>query len=152
MSTLLRPSRRGHWALAILGGVIVLLGLVLLAGGAWLAALGGSWYYAPAGLAMLIAGVLLFRGRNAGAWWFAAVVVATLLWTWWESGSDYWRWVPRLGLIVGLAFVLALLLPSSSARCRAPSRAAWLADWQWCLWWPLRWPSCRSESPRPRVH
>lgn len=111
MSTLLRPSRRGHWALAILGGVIVLLGLVLLAGGAWLAALGGSWYYAPAGLAMLIAGVLLFRGRNAGAWWFAAVVAATLLWTWWESGSDYWRWVPRLGLIVGLAFVLALLLP-----------------------------------------
>lgn len=111
MSTLLRPSRRGHWALAILGGVIVLLGLVLLAGGAWLATLGGSWYYAPAGLAMLIAGVLLFRGRNAGAWWFAAVVAATLLWTWWESGSDYWRWVPRLGLIVGLAFVLALLLP-----------------------------------------
>ena len=40
MSTLLRPSRRGHWALAILGGVIVLLGLVLLAGGAWLATLG----------------------------------------------------------------------------------------------------------------
>ncbi|MCE4509587.1 PQQ-binding-like beta-propeller repeat protein, partial [Xanthomonas hortorum pv. vitians] len=38
-------------------------------------------------------------------------MVASLLWTWWESGSDYWRWVPRAGLIVGLAFVLALLLP-----------------------------------------
>lgn len=88
-----------------------MLGAVLLAGGVWLAALGGSWYYAPAGAAMLVAGVLLFRGRNAGAWWFAAVVLASLLWTWWESGSDYWRWVPRAGLIVGLAFVLALLLP-----------------------------------------
>lgn len=88
-----------------------MLGAVLLAGGVWLAALDGSWYYAPAGAAMLIAGVLLFRGRNAGAWWFAAVVAGSLLWTWWESGSDYWRWVPRLGLIVGLAFVLALLLP-----------------------------------------
>ncbi|MBB5769635.1 membrane-bound PQQ-dependent dehydrogenase, glucose/quinate/shikimate family [Xanthomonas euroxanthea] len=111
MTTLHRPSRRGHWALATLGGVIGVLGTVLLTGGVWLAALGGSWYYAPAGAALLIAGVLLFRGRNAGAWWFAAVVAASLLWTWWESGSDYWRWVPRLGLIVGLAFVLALLLP-----------------------------------------
>ncbi|MBB4771200.1 membrane-bound PQQ-dependent dehydrogenase, glucose/quinate/shikimate family [Xanthomonas sp. LMG 8993] len=111
MTTLHRPSRRGHWALATLGGVIGVLGAVLLAGGVWLAALGGSWYYAPVGVALLIAGVLLFRGRNAGAWWFAAVVAATLPWTWWESGSDYWRWVPRLGLIVGLAFVLALLLP-----------------------------------------
>ncbi|CAD1790625.1 membrane-bound PQQ-dependent dehydrogenase, glucose/quinate/shikimate family [Xanthomonas euroxanthea] len=111
MTTLHRPSRRGHWALATLGGVIGVLGTVLLTGGMWLAALGGSWYYAPAGAALLIAGVLLFRGRNAGAWWFAAVVAASLLWTWWESGSDYWRWVPRLGLIVGLAFVLALLLP-----------------------------------------
>ncbi|CAG2088375.1 membrane-bound PQQ-dependent dehydrogenase, glucose/quinate/shikimate family [Xanthomonas euroxanthea] len=111
MTTLHRPSRRGHWALATLGGVIGVLGTVLLTGGVWLAALGGSWYYAPAGAALLIASVLLFRGRNAGAWWFAAVVAASLLWTWWESGSDYWRWVPRLGLIVGLAFVLALLLP-----------------------------------------
>ncbi|MBB3779224.1 quinoprotein glucose dehydrogenase [Xanthomonas campestris] len=111
MTTLHRPSRRGHWALATLGGVIGVLGTVLLAGGVWLAALGGSWYYVPAGAALLIAGVLLFRGRNAGAWWFAAVVAASLLWTWWESGSDYWRWVPRLGWIVGLAFVLALLLP-----------------------------------------
>nr|WP_245149940.1 hypothetical protein [Xanthomonas axonopodis] len=111
MTILDRPSGRGHWALATLGGVIALLGAVLLAGGVWLAALGGSWYYAPAGAAMLVAGVLLFRGRNAGAWWFAGVVAVSLLWTWWESGSDYWRWVPRLGLIVGLAFVLALLLP-----------------------------------------
>ncbi|CEE24072.1 hypothetical protein HZS93_01755 [Xanthomonas citri] len=111
MTILDRPAGRGHWALATLGGVIALLGAVLLAGGVWLAALGGSWYYAPAGAAMLVAGVLLFRGRNAGAWWFAGVVAVSLLWTWWESGSDYWRWVPRLGLIVGLALVLALLLP-----------------------------------------
>ncbi|AJZ49419.1 hypothetical protein J167_02697 [Xanthomonas citri pv. citri] len=111
MTILDRPAGRGHWALATLGGVIALLGAVLLAGGVWPAALGGSWYYAPAGAAMLVAGVLLFRGRNAGAWWFAGVVAVSLLWTWWESGSDYWRWVPRLGLIVGLALVLALLLP-----------------------------------------
>ncbi len=111
MTILDRPSGRGHWALATLGGVIALLGAVLLAGGVWLAALGGSWYYAPAGAAMLISGVLLFRGRNAGAWWFAGVGVVSLLWTWWESGSDYWRWVPRLSLIVGLALVLSLLLP-----------------------------------------
>lgn len=41
MTTLHRPSRRGHWALATLGGVIGVLGAVLLTGGLWLAALGG---------------------------------------------------------------------------------------------------------------
>lgn len=106
-----RPYPRVHWALRVLGSVIALLGMVLLAGGGWLAALGGSWYYLLAGVGLAISGVLLFRGRNAGAGWFALVFVGTLLWTWWESGGDYWRWVPRLGLIVVLGFVLALLLP-----------------------------------------
>ncbi|WP_258223956.1 PQQ-binding-like beta-propeller repeat protein, partial [Stenotrophomonas sp. HMWF003] len=44
--------------------------------------------------------------------WFGAVFVGTLVWTGWESGSDYWRWVPRLGLIVGIGLVLSLLLPT----------------------------------------
>jgi quinoprotein glucose dehydrogenase len=51
------------------------------------------------------------RGRLSGAWWFAAVFAGTLLWTAWEAGLDYWRWIPRFGLIVVLAFFLALLLP-----------------------------------------
>ncbi|WP_434213320.1 membrane-bound PQQ-dependent dehydrogenase, glucose/quinate/shikimate family [[Pseudomonas] boreopolis] len=106
-----RARRTGHWTLVLLGIAIGLLGLVLLAGGIWLAALGGSWYYLLAGVGMSVAGVQLVRGRNSGAWWFAAVFVGTLLWTWWESGASYWRWVPRLGLVTVLALVLALLSP-----------------------------------------
>jgi quinoprotein glucose dehydrogenase len=90
---------------------MVVLGLVLAAGGVRLVTLGGSWYYLLAGIGLLVAGVQLLRRRVSGAWWFAAVFAGTLVWTVWESGLDYWRWVPRFGLIVALGFVLSLLLP-----------------------------------------
>ena len=104
------------WPLLIFGGTLVMLGLVLALGGAWLLLLGGSWYYALAGAGLVIAGIQLARGRVTGAWWFGAVFVGTLLWTLWESGMDYWRWVPRAGLMVVLAFCLALLLPRLDGR------------------------------------
>ena len=100
-----------HWSLRVFGALVAVLGLVLAAGGAWLIALGGSWYYLPAGLGLLVSGIQLMRGRRSGAWWFAAVFVCNVLWSAWESGLDYWRWIPRLGLMVVFAFVLALLLP-----------------------------------------
>ncbi len=108
-STARRPR---HALVTVLSLVLMLLGLVLGGLGAWLASLGGSWYYVLAGVGLLVAGVLLWGNRRAGALWFGAVFVGTLLWTWWESGSDYWRWVPRLGLIVGIGLVLSLLLPT----------------------------------------
>lgn len=108
-STARRPR---HALVTVLSLVLIVLGLVLGGLGAWLASLGGSWYYVLAGVGLLVAGVLLWGNRRAGALWFGAVFVGTLLWTWWESGSDYWRWVPRLGLIVGIGLVLSLLLPT----------------------------------------
>lgn len=109
-----------HWLLWIFGAVLALFGVAMTAGGAWLVVLGGSWYYLLAGVGMLIAGVGLMRGRMAGAWWYAAVFVGTLLWTAWEAGFDYWRWIPRLGLMVVFAFILSLLLPRLR---RGPSTA-----------------------------
>ncbi|WP_314404549.1 membrane-bound PQQ-dependent dehydrogenase, glucose/quinate/shikimate family [Stenotrophomonas rhizophila] len=108
-STARRPR---HALVTVLSLVLMLLGLVLGGLGAWLASLGGSWYYVLAGVGLLVAGVLLWGNRRDGALWFGAVFVGTLLWTWWESGGDYWRWVPRLGLIVGIGLVLSLLLPT----------------------------------------
>ena len=52
-------------------------GLYLLAGGAWLVALGGSWYYPIAGLVMLGVTVLLFRGKRSALWLYAALLLAT---------------------------------------------------------------------------
>lgn len=119
MTTERSPDGSRHWSLWVLGVVIALLGLVLAVGGGWLIALGGSWYYLPAGLGLLVSGVQLVRGRMSGAWWFVAVFIGTVLWSAWESGLDYWRWIPRLGLMVALAFVLALLLPRLQ---RGPSK------------------------------
>lgn len=106
-----RTQRRGGWPLRLLGGACVLIGMVLAIGGAWLLAIGGSWYYLVAGLGLTISGVQLWRARRNGALWFAATFLLSLLWAAWESGADYWRWVPRMGLMVFLALLLALLLP-----------------------------------------
>lgn len=106
-----RTERRGGWPLRLLGGACALIGAVLAIGGAWLLAIGGSWYYLVAGLGLAVSGVQLWRGRRNGALWFAATFLLSLLWAAWESGTDYWRWVPRMGLMVFLALLLALLLP-----------------------------------------
>lgn len=106
--------RQGHWALWPLGIALILLGLVFVIGGGMLLAAGasgGSWYYLVAGLGLLPAGVLLGRGRRLGATLFWVVFALTVAWTAWESGLDYWRWVPRLGLMVALALLVALLMP-----------------------------------------
>lgn len=104
-------NRTHDRALITFGTILVILGLPLAIGGIWLLILGGSWYYFFAGVGLVIAGVQLARGRYSTIWWFGAVFLGTLLWTVWEAGLDYWRWIPRFGLIVLLAFIMVLLLP-----------------------------------------
>jgi len=95
----------------VLGIAICLLGVAMVAGGAWLLALGGSFYYLPAGIALIVSGVLIARRHRAGAWLYWAVLAVTAVWTAWESGLDYWRWIPRFGLFVGLGILVALFSP-----------------------------------------
>ncbi|UJB18749.1 MULTISPECIES: membrane-bound PQQ-dependent dehydrogenase, glucose/quinate/shikimate family [Lysobacter] len=99
------------WPMRLVSAVVFLLGLALFGGGVYLAVLGGSWYYLLTGLALMVSGGQLFRDRRDGVWLFGGVFVATIVWTIWESGSSYWGWVPRLGLLTGLGMVIALLLP-----------------------------------------
>ncbi|HET6432767.1 MAG TPA: membrane-bound PQQ-dependent dehydrogenase, glucose/quinate/shikimate family [Dyella sp.] len=113
-----RATGRG-WPIT-LGVVIGLLALAMIGGGAWLITLGGSWYYALAGLALLVAAVQLARGLRSGAWWFFGVLAATVLWTLWESGLDYWGWIPRDGLLVLLGIAVALCLPRLVPHTRRP--------------------------------
>lgn len=113
------PRSRPTVAARVVGVLVLLVGLVLAAGGAWLAALGGSWYYVLAGVGMTASGALLFAGRGAGASLYALVLVASLLWAAWESGLDYWRWIPRAGLVVGFGILVALVAPRLS---RGPSK------------------------------
>lgn len=116
------PARaRGGW-LSAFALVCGLLGLVLGIGGAWLLALRGSPYYVVAGVLLLAVAALAWRQRRASVVVFAALFLGTLAWTGYESGLDYWRWVPRFGWILLLALWLCLLLPRLGLARR---RASW---------------------------
>src|SRR5690606_6786145 len=58
----------GHWLIMALAALLVLAALPLIVGGAYLIALGGSWYYLPAGLALLATAIVLFRRSRLAVW------------------------------------------------------------------------------------
>ena len=92
-----------------LGSVLVIVGILLVVGGGRLLSLGGSAYYLPAGLAHLVAGVLICRGRSLGVWIYAGYFIATIVWALAEVGAAFWLLLPRLGMPLG--FLVLMLLP-----------------------------------------
>ncbi|ABG40630.1 quinoprotein glucose dehydrogenase [Paraglaciecola sp. T6c] len=111
--------RISNWPLRMFSVVSFLIGLYLAIGGVWLVAENGSYYYAIAGGTLILSSSLLYFKQRLGLWVFTLLFFGTLGWTIWESGTDYWRWVPRMGVPVVLCFVLALLLPSLGFSKRA---------------------------------
>lgn len=91
-----------------LGGLLALIGVVLGAGGAWLASLGGSLYYLPTGLACLVSGVLIARGKRAGMWLYLVVVALTVVWALFEVGPHFWLLLPRLAGPLVLALYMMM--------------------------------------------
>lgn len=102
----------------IAGLIIAIIALVLLVGGIWLAALGGSAYYAVTGVAMLVSGVLLMRGRRLGGWIYVAVIFFTLIWALWEAGANGWALVPRVVAPVVLLILVIFAMAALSERPR----------------------------------
>ena len=113
--------RAGGWFASLYAIVLILIGLALLAGGAMLAWLGGSWYYVVAGALLVISGVLIHRRNFAGVGLFALGFIGTVIWAYWEVGAQFWPLVPRLSPWIALAFVLALIAPSLRTRVRVAS-------------------------------
>ncbi|SKB67107.1 membrane-bound PQQ-dependent dehydrogenase, glucose/quinate/shikimate family [Sphingopyxis flava] len=107
------------WLALLTGLILVLIAILLLVGGAWLAALGGSPYYLVTGAAMLAAGGLLMRGRIAGGWLYAAIFFFTLIWAFWEVGANGWALVPR---IIAPLFLLVLVFFAAASLSRQPRR------------------------------
>ncbi|AKN94279.1 glucose dehydrogenase [Xanthomonas oryzae pv. oryzicola] len=103
-----QSSKRGPgtWLLVAYAVVIAVLGAVLAYEGGRLVAVGGSWYYLIAGIALFLAGVLLALGKRAGLWLFGATLAGTIAWALWEVGLDGWGLLPRLAMISLLGFVL----------------------------------------------
>lgn len=122
-----------HLGLKVLSLVMLATGAYLVAGGVRLVRLDGSWYYLLAGLAWLIAGVLVWRARRSGFWIAIGLLAATLAWALGEVGLDFWQLVPRLGL--PFALVLYMLLPwvrgafTGAAERGRWQRTAWAASW-----------------------
>lgn len=110
-------ERRGGWAALALGIVLGLIGLALTAGGIWLVSLGGSPYYLIAGIALLASGALIGLRNVMGVWLYALLFVGTVIWAFWESGSDIWALVPR---VVGPAVLMVLVLLVAPLMRRRP--------------------------------
>ena len=103
------PRRRGRgWLLILAAILLALLGLVNLIGGVWLAVLGGSLYYAIAGLLLCGSAFLLWRRRPLALHLFALLVAGTVAWAVAEIGFDWWQLVPRGDLIFLLGALLLL--------------------------------------------
>ena len=103
----------------ILGCVLVILGLIIAAGGIWLMALGGSWYYVIAGLGLTGSGILMLRQRVESVWVYLAIWLVTLIWAYAEVGLNGWAMVPRVvAPTIILFFVLSCIpaLPIESPR------------------------------------
>ena len=87
--------------------ILLLLALPYLYGGIKLIAVGGSYYYALAGLAIGACAVLLWQGSRLGSRLYGLLLLATLLWGLVEVGADPWALMPRLLMLalIGLWFL-----------------------------------------------
>ncbi|NDV87732.1 PQQ-binding-like beta-propeller repeat protein [Aurantimonas aggregata] len=74
--------------------------------------LGGSWYYLPAGIGLLLTAWFLFRLERTAVWIYIVTYLATIVWALWEAGLDPWAQVPRL---VAPTVVLLLVLTTLPA-------------------------------------
>ncbi|MEN3793530.1 hypothetical protein [Fulvimarina sp. MAC3] len=97
----------GYWAVVVLAIVLVLFGLPIFGGGAYLIWLGGSWYYLFAGIGLLLTAWFLVKTSMSAVWVYVATWVGTLVWAFWEKGFDWWAQVPRL---VAPTVILVLVL------------------------------------------
>jgi len=127
---MMRTRTAADWAALVLGIVILLIGVVLAIGGAWLVSLGGSLYYLAAGIGLAVSGLLLANRRAEGAWLYIGIFVATLAWAWWEVGANGWALVPRtvgpLVLLIGVLAISPQLYSRRSGTVAAIAAAACL--------------------------
>ena len=98
--------------------VLLVTGLGLTVPGVYLVTLGGSPYYAIAGLLVLISAWLVLRRDRAGFHLLWLVLLGTTVWSLWEVGLDGWALMPRLVYLAVLAFVVWLV-------SRGMQRASW---------------------------
>ncbi|MFV0297995.1 MAG: membrane-bound PQQ-dependent dehydrogenase, glucose/quinate/shikimate family, partial [Hyphomicrobiaceae bacterium] len=88
--------------------VLALTGLWLFCGGLYLIYLGGSWYYVIAGAGLVASAWRIWQGSFDGLYIFLVVFIFTFAWTLFETGLNFWGWVPRMAAPLVLAVALFL--------------------------------------------
>lgn len=83
----------------VFAAIVLIAAVAFLYGGVQLIAVGGSIYYGLAGITLLASAILLWRGDRLGSRIYGALLVATLLWSLDEVGTDLWALAPRLGFL-----------------------------------------------------
>jgi quinate dehydrogenase (quinone) len=104
------PRRLGRFFAVVFGSAVLLTGLALFVGGARLISLGGSRYYALAGLGLIVSGALLVFRRIEGAWIYLLIFAVTIPWAYWEVGLDFWQLVPRIVAPTVYAITVSVLI------------------------------------------
>jgi quinoprotein glucose dehydrogenase len=115
-------SQAALWTHRIVAFVLFLVGLPLTAGGAALAASGGSFYYVLTGLTLAASSALIWRGDARGVWVYGAMLIGTVAWSVWEIGFNGWQLAPRLIA----PSVLAVMFLRPTIRKLEPR---WSAPW-----------------------
>lgn len=110
------------WLLWLLSALMLVIGLTLGIGGAYLATLGGSVYFLLMGLALIVSAVLIFKGKPSGAWLYAVAFVLSVIWAVWDAGFTFWPLFSRLFTFGVLAFLVALAYPLLKARAGLVAR------------------------------
>lgn len=105
-----------------------LIGLVLLGGGLWLISLGGSWYFALAGVVLLLVAAKIRTKRANAQILYGLFLLGSLIWALWESGYDWWPLASRLGLLLMLGIPLLF-----SFRLMGRSRISRLTGYWWLV-------------------
>ena len=113
-------NRHAPWARWISAIFAVLSGVYLLGGGIWLLTIGGSPYYVVAGIVWLVLAWLMFRGNAYSFVLYAVLLLATLVWSVSEAGTDLWALAPRVDILV--IFGIWLILPPVAIAFNANRR------------------------------
>src|ERR1700754_1499798 len=87
---------------------IALPGAGLVWGGVLLIEAGGSAYYPPAGVLLLVSAWFLWRGGRWGPILYAALLSVSLIWSLGEVGLDTWGLLARLGFLAGLGVIAVI--------------------------------------------
>ena len=99
------------WLLGAIGVLVMIAGAALAAGGAYLAVLGGAWFYLFAGILLCITGYGLLR-RRFFAWPVAlGLALYSVIWACWEIGDDFWQFLPRVTVFLGIGLLASLCAP-----------------------------------------